>query len=324
MDIILDTNIIRQDFTLKSSKFRALFDYVKKTDSDIILFEIVLREVLFLYRKEISALSTDINKKLDKLNYLNLDGEFAQFETNIDNSVHKYKTYLLKTLKSNSWNTKWKVVRHKKEFIEPILDKAIEKAKPFNESGKGFKDALLWECIKYYCSDIGYSENTFISLNKNDFGNVEKNKFFKNLNQELEQNKIQVNYFTSLQDFLKEYAEKIEFVNLDWVNAKLNFRALAEHIVDGVNSNRKLLALILDEVSTHYVPGEYEAISANNIKIQEYSIYPFSDTEYLISLYYTVNIDIAGDVEISRIPFELSNDSIYRDDEINNFSPMEK
>ncbi|MEE9260478.1 MAG: PIN domain-containing protein, partial [Candidatus Scalindua sediminis] len=59
MKIILDTNIFVEDFLMKSIKFSNLFDFLKKTNSEIVIFQIVFQEVIALYRRKLI-------EKLDK------------------------------------------------------------------------------------------------------------------------------------------------------------------------------------------------------------------------------------------------------------------
>jgi len=62
MIIILDTNIYRQDLMMKSHKFDILFDYIKKTHSKIVMPEIVHRELIAIYEREISGRLNDYRK----------------------------------------------------------------------------------------------------------------------------------------------------------------------------------------------------------------------------------------------------------------------
>ena len=323
MDIILDTNIIKEDFLLNSTKFRALFDYVKKTGSNIILIDIVLKEVLELYEKELKQTISEGNKFYKKINSMIMVPEQIEGPTlNVERQKELYEKYILNKFKEISFNKDWKVIKHNDSILNPIIEKAIKKEKPFNESGKGFKDAVIWECIKYYCSKIGYSENAFISHNKNDFGNLNPNELFEELKNEVEKIGVFLDYYTSLQEFLKAHAEKIDFMDLKWIESKLDKNGLEKHIIEELNNNCEILARILKEKGYSYFPQIYSVVEANNICIMDYYIYPFSESEFLITLNYTVDLVVANE-ELIRLTKSFKHDSIFRGDLIQNFSPMD-
>src|SRR4051794_31011923 len=53
MDVTLDTNILRQDLRLKSSATRALMDYLHRTNSKILLPQIVYEEIAAIYKRDL-------------------------------------------------------------------------------------------------------------------------------------------------------------------------------------------------------------------------------------------------------------------------------
>ena len=70
MDIVLDTNIIVQENFFRSKKFEVLVDYLKKTNSRIVLPQIVKEESISIYQKDITSQLKKATRELEKLSRL--------------------------------------------------------------------------------------------------------------------------------------------------------------------------------------------------------------------------------------------------------------
>ena len=98
MNVVLDTNILREDFLMESSKFRILFDYLKKTNSKIIMPKIVYQEIAAVYEREISDRLQGLRKAKGRLERALIDGSIQDFNIVIANEVEKYLTFLKRKL----------------------------------------------------------------------------------------------------------------------------------------------------------------------------------------------------------------------------------
>ncbi|MCH8560292.1 PIN domain-containing protein [Nesterenkonia sp. DZ6] len=63
------------------------------------------------------------------------------------------------------------IATYSKLSIEDLLSRDLEGRKPFSESGRGFRDALIWESIRTYCSTSGHASGPaiFVTANHTDF-----------------------------------------------------------------------------------------------------------------------------------------------------------
>lgn len=68
MDIVLDTNILRNDFQLRSSEFKLIFDYLGRTNGKVILPKVVFDEVLNIHRKELEVRASKMENAIRHLN----------------------------------------------------------------------------------------------------------------------------------------------------------------------------------------------------------------------------------------------------------------
>ena len=89
MDLIIDTNIIKGGNYFRSNNFNILFDYLKKTNSKIVLPQTVKEESIWHYK-------SDIREKLNTVNHLSNLCFIAKIsgEVDVDNEEKAYLNYI--------------------------------------------------------------------------------------------------------------------------------------------------------------------------------------------------------------------------------------
>lgn len=94
MDVVVDTNILFQDFRLTSNKFDALFNYLGKTNSSLLLPEVVLQEAVAHYNRKLQhkhVQATRAVRELDKIMFTSLE---QRLNTDFDKEVSEYRKVL--------------------------------------------------------------------------------------------------------------------------------------------------------------------------------------------------------------------------------------
>lgn len=172
MFLLFDTSIIVQDFKLSSTNFRIVKDNSYKYGIKMFVSDVVIDEAEKKYKEKISEFN-NINRDYFRL----LPKEYLRRIGNddIENMVKEYREFLTSYFLSyNDFGTRNVPVAYD-NFLS-VYNKAINKVKPFNSSGKGFKDALIWEAIKWivltYCD--GERKVAFITSNIIDFSDKER------------------------------------------------------------------------------------------------------------------------------------------------------
>lgn len=200
--IILDTNIIYGSYFFETTKFQALFKYLKDTKHTLFIPEIVILEVKKHYGLEVGKFAAEVSKFNKTLSTKKIDFDFQscieEFEKEIETLIKKHNIVIVSTasleIDQNNFQKKF-----------------INRVKPIKESGAGYQDLIIWECVKaVLIKRVPFDYLAFISNNKNDFG---IDSLHENLLQELETNKDRLLYFTALENFLTEYEKPIEFIN---------------------------------------------------------------------------------------------------------------
>lgn len=124
MNIILDTNILRTDFFLKSKDFEILFDYIKKTHSNIILLDIVLQEIEKLYDEELKEKYDAIKRANFEINKLFSEQKIDLIDIDFETQKNTFKNNLFDKFQISDYN---EIIRLKDSTFHKVIKRAIDK-----------------------------------------------------------------------------------------------------------------------------------------------------------------------------------------------------
>jgi hypothetical protein len=224
MKVILDTNILFNNYFLNSNKFEALFAYLKKANSDLLIFDYVLEELKKNYRKEVEKYLSTVERNERVL--FN-----KKYESNIESKVEEYVNFL------SQIQIRERIIFPKSKSVDSkeIFRRAIEEKLPFQQSGNGFKDTLIWMSIIHTVKSNKNDYYAFITANSRDFG---VGKLAPELLDDLGVDSDRLIYFNSLEDFLSEYGKKIDFITDEFISTYLN--KLSEDYIINLVGEEKL------------------------------------------------------------------------------------
>lgn len=189
MEIIIDTNILYGDMQLKGPKLYRLAEKAKENKDTVYLPVVVIKEIKNKFReeleasqKELTAAIKDIKRKTDHdllhpLDETLLAKMCQDFNQSFDEQVS---------------NLGIKKILLTKEGHNELLDKAVRKKKPFSETGKGYRDALIWIAVRELAEkyaghpSIANHKIVLITANWKDFCASEKFDLHPDLIEELE------------------------------------------------------------------------------------------------------------------------------------------
>lgn len=176
-EIFFDTNFLRckdiRDFSnFRMSKiYENFIDFLGSNDLiemyNINISEITINEIKQQIIREYKDTVKDIcniYEKLKNVHNIKIDTDNLEYEQHLEKVIVNYTNY-----------NKINVIQIPKNInlFENIINRAIHKQKPFlgeeKESDKGFKDALLWECIIDYANKSSAMKFILMTKNKNDF-----------------------------------------------------------------------------------------------------------------------------------------------------------
>lgn len=168
--LVLDANILIKDFWLKGQSFNYLKDRdfllhkltIPQISLDEAMGAIIRRATDLLLRLEEQPKSFRLLEQYQKLfNKSKIDNETAEelgerYQAFIKKFVEEYKGFIIQNVDVD---------------MQTIIQRSINRVKPFNQGDKGFRDTVLWlnilELVKKY------PKVSFVSENINDFAEKE-------------------------------------------------------------------------------------------------------------------------------------------------------
>jgi len=297
MDIVLDSNIIRQDFIMKDKNYEILGDYLKKTNSKLVLVQIVLEEVAGLYGRELAKRIDQYKKSVRKLSAVLIDYESNDIdEINIESAKRSYIKYLCNKHKMNED----KIVKYKNDYLPEITKRAIERKKPLGNKGQQFRDGLLWLTILDYAKEKEEKRLMFISNNSVDFSENGENALHSQLKQDCLEKGVEIVYFKSLADFVEEHVSRVEFVTREWLRENIDVSTMEKLFNEIIKTEEEaILSHIRELVDLRgWLTGYINDTAYIKSSILEYCVYEMMDGTVLINI--EMEIEKEYEIEVDR------------------------
>ena len=186
MKIVLDTNIIHQDYKLNGQRILKLYEASKRLGYELVIPEVVVDEIVNQYRRDLEAAHGSYMKGLSQIRKLVEPNNKFQFESTafIDEQCVAFETAYHQRIKELEIT----ILPYPRVAHKLMVAKDLKRIKPFRENSKGYRDALIWETLKEQLipSKRLFDECQIILLSENtkDFG--DGGKLHSDLEKELE------------------------------------------------------------------------------------------------------------------------------------------
>jgi predicted nucleic acid-binding protein len=170
MRVVLDSNILCRDFRMSSSTFRVFLDGLVHEGHSLHIPQVVLDEVVNKYGEQLQSSKKKIDRELENVERLTRQ----RFNRPIaDANVQAWKKeYEVEVLLSLSTKLKLSPVAAILDYPpishRELVQRALQRRKPFKEKGSGYRDALIWESVLQSATS-GTEPIAFITANIKDF-----------------------------------------------------------------------------------------------------------------------------------------------------------
>ena len=253
MKVILDTNIIFSDFHLKGAKIKSLCESVKLTGDTVHIPKVVVDESVNKYWEKILECKLVIDREMS--NFKRLTGRVVG-----DNPISKeftleefrqYKDIFEKRLRELGIN----IIPYPSISHQELVKRDLARKKPFQETGKGYRDALIWESVKSICEEsLSLFENPkIIFVNKNHKDFCEKGLLHPDLKEDLVNNGINeddVRVIEDIEIFIREYIKPKQTI-LKKIQEKLNTNKQHNKIDLNTEINNRITDFLLHREFDH-------------------------------------------------------------------------
>ncbi|HWY54272.1 MAG TPA: PIN domain-containing protein [Terriglobales bacterium] len=199
MDVALDANAILNDPRMQGNAFHSLLDYLKKTNSKLVLSKIVLDEVIARYPERLRSAIHKASGTVATLSSLVLGAKIGLPTIDIGRETLRLKQKLLKP----SRYVKSQILNNFADIrVEEVAKRGIERVPPANAKGEELRDVIHWLMLLAHAR-----------ASKRDIAFITEDKHFRNeaalhprLKKDIQDNGVDLHFYVSLDEFIKANA----------------------------------------------------------------------------------------------------------------------
>lgn len=222
---------------MRSTRFTGLLEYARKTDSTVVLPQLVLDELEHNYRRQVEDKIQTVVRDVQKLN-----GFLREPVPHVPlPDVGAATTDFINHVKSRLGLGLGSIIPYRDDHLVPVLKRAMSRTPPCSDRGEEIRDALIWMSLL----DVGRASRkpvALVSSNTKQFSSGD-GKLHPVLVKEAADAGVTVHYYTSLDDFLRAHSAPLDFITNDWIAAALSADAVVSAASNKLlqETERKLL-----------------------------------------------------------------------------------
>jgi hypothetical protein len=198
MDVALDSNVILNDPRMEGNAFHNLLDYLKKTDSKLILSKVVFDEVISRYPELLRPALHKAVTPVRALKNLVFDSEINIPRIDFDRETGRLKQ---KLLKPSDYVSSVVVDNFSDVRVEEVVRRGIQRIPPANGAGEELRDVIHWLMLLAYAR-TSVREIAFITNDKH----FREATARQSLEKEVQENRASLHFYSSLDEFIKAEA----------------------------------------------------------------------------------------------------------------------
>ncbi|HUU45500.1 MAG TPA: PIN domain-containing protein [Acidobacteriota bacterium] len=298
MKIVLDTNVYRQDFLFRSSDFRLLFDYLQSADSTICLPQVVYQEVESLYVTTLSGAAAAFKSCRKKLLSVVALERVPELAIDVEEEGKRYLEYLRSTLGI----AESELTPYRGEYLSDLVERACTRKRPCSDKGEEFRDGILWLTVLDIAAQSDELAAILISSDRKAFADADGG-LHKDLIDEAQRRGVEIHFFTSLSDFLRSRAAKVEAITSEWVYDASSVDGIARDLEERIRDYwfeyelKKLIAR--DRFGVSELDIDIIDMTVGPAEVVDYFVYELGDGSLSIraSLRFDVHVDWDADDE---------------------------
>jgi hypothetical protein len=294
MLIVLDTNVLQEDFLMTSGRFRVLLEYAERTQATFVLPRIVVDELTANYRRELQRRLDAVIRAHEQLHGIHAASTVPTNALDVDAATAEYVARTCARLRVRPLD----IPEYAPGYLADVVRRAIDRRRPCSDKGEEIRDALVWLATLDAAAAAG--EPAFlISRNTAQFS-ADKSSLHPELLSEAAERGITVHYVPSVEEFARRHATRIEFITDEWLSDQISsdevFDGARDEIVDAARRNVR-----------HRWGSERDySIDGGGVDIDEYFVNVLANGEMLVEIHWYGH----ATVEFT----EYSEDGGYRHD----------
>lgn len=286
MLIVLDTNIFRRDLLLRSTKTEILLDYARKTGAKFLVPQIVDQELRALYCRELHEQWLSAQEAQLQVSMLLLKEHIQAVEPEASVASERYMAFIrtkLRIIKQQD------IIPHKDSYLSDLIERSIQHRAPLGrEKTQEFRDGVLWLTLLNIAA-AKKQKVVLISGNVKDFADS-GGSLLPELAEEARTRVVEIEFYSSVDEFLRTHADKINFVTVEWLKNNLDLSELAEELNSMLRSERWEMSRWTREQDRRFM--EVERVRVSRPRIEDYSIHEMTDGSLRVEMRLTADVEV--------------------------------
>ncbi len=292
---------------MRSTRFDGLVEYARKTESTVVIPQLVLDELSHSYRRELHQKAQAVIRDVQKLNGF-ISEPLPQVPLpDLDTATAEFVAHVKSRLALGSTS----ILPYRDDFLVPVLQRAMTRTPPCSDRGEEIRDALIWMTLLEVAKASG-EPVALISNNTKQFSGGD-GSLHPVLAKEAADGGLTVHFYTSLDDFLRDHSAPLDFITSEWVASAIS----ADTVVDAASSKllqdaeRKLLRYAARE---DRLLASYPQLDEHEVTADDYFVNALDDGTYRLEVVWSgwgrVSYDSDEMVEEQEWDYEYGYDQM--------------
>jgi hypothetical protein len=254
MHIILDSNIYAADYRMDGVAFQSLFEYMRRTESKLVLPLVIREEVVVSYGRRLRSESKAFADAWYRYRHVDLAISRGTFQK--PDIKTETKKLMRKLMKPMDGVKPIYIPDIKGPFMQDAFMRGIHRKRPANENGEELRDVILWLWALAY-SDTADDQVVFIS---DDGGFWKDDGVHPDIDHDVRAKNGKLYIHRSILEFLKNHAPAPVDITGGWLQQHFEIQAIERELID--RASRELDRMLGGVVG---ISIEHHAIRAGKV-----------------------------------------------------------
>jgi hypothetical protein len=266
MNIVVDTNILLKDLKFNGSHFRELFEFLKRTDSCLLVPSVVRLELLERFReivrKEIERARSCWKRAADissadypPLPNIDIDAEVELLDQRLKKPAKGVRESIF--LEASSID------------VNELLSRGVQRRKPSDANGEQLRDVAVWLSVIEYAKK-NRAEFGFLTEDSDFRTDKQSLEMHPELLAELAEHKLAVSFHTTIAQFLTNHALEQRLLESAWWIAQVPTADVGAAVKIVVPTSKQIRGILteIELTSIELVSGIRYRVSAHSEYIE--------------------------------------------------------
>lgn len=233
MNIFIDTSVVYTDPFWKRNFASEILNSAKDEKLTIYISDVVIRELRVNLKKQLNKEITSLKNSYLSIRKITLEENKSELPK-LEDYLKEFDEFNTKLFENKNIIE----LKYSSEDFEEILERAIQRKKPFTDNRSELKDAVIWMTYSKFAKDNGLDNCYLLTNNVKDFcDNNDKNKLHSELAKDYDKFKVNL----TLEEFYRQNKDTIEDPNYqftEWLlKQNLDSNSVVEMLFENVTDN---------------------------------------------------------------------------------------